>query len=346
MTQKQLETMGPYDRIVLLGGGTALRKLCLWAKDNGYTVGVITSSRHAVELNDSEDLATFLKKNGISFLVTDTIETPEVKEFLSLYRGAGTFFLSLGAAWIFKKAVIEKYFDGNLFNAHGTRLPQNRGGGGFSWQILTGNRFGFCLIHRIDEGVDTGDVLVFDEFLYPASCRIPEDYMKVYESKTFLFITELLQHTRHKEIIIAPLRQAHYLSTYWPRLHTPTNAWIDWGLDAEEIERFICAFDSPYPGAQAFVNGRKVAIKSASLNFQDGSFHPYQSGIIYRKGKSWICVCAGRGGLIIERVVDEQGIDVLDSLNVGERFYTPVAMLEQSASRVAYTPKGLQGGLM
>ena len=56
-------------------------------------------------------------------------------------------------------------------------------------------------------------------------------------------------------------------------------------MDSIDVERFICAFDEPYVGASTNLNGDIVRIKSVCLSQQDGFFHHFQSGLIYRKTK-------------------------------------------------------------
>jgi methionyl-tRNA formyltransferase len=333
-------SIGPCNKILLLGGGRLLRDLCVWSESNNHHVSVITSSRHAVEVINNETLESFLNKNNIPYLISDDIDNKEVEYFISDTQE--TFCLSLGAAWIFKTNVIEKYFQNRLFNLHGTRLPQNRGGGGFSWQVMTANRFGFCVLHLVDGGVDSGDIILFDEFLYPAACRIPIDYENLYVEKNFVFLTNLLNHITLKEKHVKPIAQSEYFSTHWPRLHTLTNSWIDWSMEVNDLERFICAFDDPYSGAQTYINGKNVHLKRVSLNFQDGVFHSYQSGLVYRKTKSWICVCVKGAALIIESVIDENDINMLDLIKVGDRFLTPIEELEGGKKRVIYGPSGLK----
>ena len=47
----------------------------------------------------------------------------------------------------------------NLINFHGTRLPLDAGGGGFSWKIMREDRIDNQLVHLIDEGIDTATYL-------------------------------------------------------------------------------------------------------------------------------------------------------------------------------------------
>ncbi len=331
---------GPIEDIVLLGGGEFLRTLCQWAKSEGAPIKVVTSPRHADENLRGIRLIDFLVKENINHLVVDDISNASVKEFVG--SSENTFFLSLSAAWIFKPSVISDFFNNRLFNLHGTRLPQNRGGGGFSWQVLNGNRFGFCVLHRIDGGVDTGDIICFDEFLYPSTCRKPIDYEKIYREKNLDFVLGFIEKYRCDNFPLNPIRQSEYFSSYWPRLNTDINGWIDWSMEVSELDRFICAFDDPYSGAQTLLNGSTVRLKGAAINRQDGIFHSYQSGLVYRKGMNWLCVCAKDCSIIIEEVYDDDGNDIFDKVRVGDRFVTPIEKIESSKFRPIYTPSGLK----
>jgi methionyl-tRNA formyltransferase len=325
------------NRVLLLGGGNLLFRLAEWSKMKGFEVLVITSPRHAQEIVD--DLGVNLKDKvenaGIKIVVLDSIESDDAR--IAVGSVANTFAISIGAAWIFKKLTIDNLFQGKLFNLHGTRLPQNRGGGGFSWQIMMGNRFGFCLIHRVEEGIDTGDIMLAKEFLYPYSCRIPKDFISFYEKQNFIFVTSIIDAGLQINQL-KPISQPEYLSTYWPRLHTPSHGWIDWSWSVTELERFICAFDDPYSGAQTFLNGRLVRIKKVSANFQDGYSHPAQIGFIYRISKGWICVACKGGAIIIEELFGENGDSFLDKVQVGDALFTPFDFLEKKNMRVIYSP--------
>jgi methionyl-tRNA formyltransferase len=337
-------TVGPFRRLLLLGGGELLVDLAVWARQHGFDVGVITSPRHAADPlpGSREPLSAVLASKGIMMTVIEDIASEKAKRMI----GDGdnidsTFSLSLGAAWIFKKDFIDKHLGGLLFNLHGSRLPQNRGGGAFSWQILTGNRFGFCTLHLIEDGVDTGDIVAYEEFIYPGACRTPADYMKYYREKNIGFLTNLLSslHTQSKEFAL--VSQPEYLATYWPRLHSPDQAWIDWAWPAHQLERFVCAFDDPYCGAQTTWKGRTVRIKKAFASYQDGIFHPFQTGFVYRNNGMWLCVACDGGSVVIESVVDEHNNSVLPEIRVGDAFHTPTERLIQRTNRVFYTPRGL-----
>ena len=279
-----------------------------------------------------------LTEENIPFLIIKDIAADEVSDFLGDLKNA--FCLSVGAAWIFKKETINSLFCGRLFNLHGTRLPQNRGGGGISWQIMMGNRLGFCQLHLVDGGLDTGHIVKTEEFLYPPSCRIPKDYKDVYFRKNLDFVIDFIEKLRQGGIDIETTKQTEYFSSYFPRLNTRDHGWINWDDKVIELEKFICAFDEPYEGAKCFWNDQIVFIKKVCVDFQDQKFHPYQSGIIYRNNGKWLCVCAIGGSLIIEEIVDSDGKNLLLEIKVGDRLVTKSKNLDGRLKRVVYTPNG------
>ena len=186
ISKEPLINYGPIEGIVLLGGGALLRKICLWANSSDYPIKVVTAQRHADEVIDHQTLSEFLDHQRIEQLIVNNIADSSVKEFIG--NPTNLFCLSLGAAWIFNESIISSHFDNKLFNLHGTRLPQNRGGGGFSWQIMMGNRLGFCVLHHVDGGIDSGDIVAFDEFIFPPTARKPIDYMNIQIEKNLNFI--------------------------------------------------------------------------------------------------------------------------------------------------------------
>ena len=289
-------------------------------------------------LNNGSTLIDELQNSSVPYVVISDIGSSEAKEFLGDLSDA--FCLSLGAAWIFNQEIITGIFKDKLFNLHGTRLPQNRGGGGFSWQIMMGNRLGFCQLHLVDAGVDTGDLVRTEEFLYPANCRIPEDYIKVYFNENLDFVIDFIEEIRQQGIDIETTKQSEYFSSYWPRLSTSENGWIDWSGSIISLERFICAFDKPYEGCKTFLNSKKVCIRSVMCDFGDQSFHTFQSGIIYRKSSNWLMVATDGGSLIVQEVMDESGANIIQDVRVGDRFVTPSSYLEGRYGRVVYTPQG------
>ena len=207
---------------------------------------------------------------------------------------------------------------------------------------MNGNRLGFCILHKVEAGVDDGHILAFKEFIYPPECRTPKDYMDFQESKYLVFLEKIFIEAFGTGIKLRYIEQLEYLSTYWPRLHTPTQGWINWSWEASEIERFICAFDTPYSGAQTIWNEQIVHLKNVVADYNEGPFHPFQTGLILRNNKQWLVVSTRLGCILIQSAVNSKGENVISNMRPGDRLVTPQDRLEESFQRIIYNSEGKQ----
>lgn len=329
---------GKIHKVLLLGGGRLLALAACRIRERGLEVYVLTSTRRYEEAcGDKLTLESFLKKNGIGHLVTTDCACEEAVSQIT----KETLGISMGAPWLFKSAFIER-FAGRLLNCHGSRLPMDRGGGGFSWRIMRRDIMGACLLHIVDTGIDTGPIVKYEEFTYPPSCRRPIDYYDYSLEKNLLFLEKFFDEVS-SENDFQPISQQESFSTYFPRLATDINGMIDWSWRARDIEAFICAFDDPYKGASTYLDKEKVRLKDCFLIAGEGDFHPYQSGIIYRISSNGVYVAAQGGGLLIKRIENEDCACINDRIKVGDRFFTPTSDLDRAKGvRAAYTPEGLK----
>ena len=69
-----------------------------------------------------------------------------------------TLVISIGSPFIIKEKFLKK-FSNKVINFHASPLPQFRGGGGFSWRILSNDRNGGITFHLIDKSLDTGAII-------------------------------------------------------------------------------------------------------------------------------------------------------------------------------------------
>ena len=329
---------GKIDKFVLLGGGALIYYFARLLKNKGLKCFTIVSSRHAIEkIEKNTNLETLLKKNS-NFNKLDSLNSRIIQKIIGSSKN--TLFVSFGAPWIFSNDLIKNVFNNKLINSHNTRLPYDRGGGGFSWRILNQDKFGICLLHMInDDKIDKGEILMHEEFLFPYHCKKPIDFQnyQIEREKVFLnkFINEII---KNKNFNLT--NQPSYLSSYKPRLSSEDNGWIDWNNDINELFSFICAFDDPYVGSSTLYNDKLVRIKSVNFTKSEKRFHPYEYGLVYRRSDNWIVVACKSGSLIIEEVINTRGKNIIDKIKTGDRFITPNKNLDAAKKRIFYTPKG------
>ncbi len=337
-TLKKAATGTGVRRVILLGGGTLYARLLSFCAKNGFETLALTSKRHLEgAASDGRTLREFLQREEINHRSLSSLEEQPLKKLVgNMDRSVA---ITLGAPWEINSGLIEKVFAGRIFNCHGTRLPTYRGGAMYSWNILKGNRLGLCLLQKLNES-DTGEIIRYEEFVYPASCRVPLDYEAVYAEKNAEFLGRFLLESRKGPLPSVVVGQPEYLSTFYPRLNTNLNGWIKWDWTLEEVERFICAFDEPYPGAQTTIGGKPVRIKEVVAQRNDGRNHPYQSGLVYRSNGRWLMVSCGDGELIVQKVLDDKGRNIIGNIRAGERFVTPLSRLESAKGNAHFSADG------
>jgi methionyl-tRNA formyltransferase len=324
-------------RYFLFGAGDLILHAAEWLKRNKRQTILICADRHLREpFGAHGSFANHLDAQGIEYrLSTD----PNTDDDLRSLIAPGCCGMSIGAAWIFKQPFID-LFDLGLYNLHYARLPHDRGGGGFSWKIMRGERRGGCAIHRISSKADAGPIVKYCEFTYPAATRITAEMAAFNAIRAKAMIEDFLDELAGGSAPQANAQPDHF-SMYWPRLDTDLHGFVDWTWKAAEIERFICAFDDPYKGCSSFVGDRRVRLKQAFTFVSDGGFHPFQAGVIYRKTASEVFIACHDAALIVHSVQDDAGENMLPSLRVGDRFHTPAEHLEKAkAARVYYHPGG------
>ena len=176
-------SIGPVKNVVLLGASPAcfpaIKALC---ERSGVRCIVITSPD---QRQASPDMP--------ADIVTDTLSSPECAQALNSALVPGEMIaLSFGARWIINKNMRDDLFRGLVLNAHGARLPNDRGGGGFSWRIMRGDRIGILLLHEMDDGIDTGPIVLSEEYIVPRQIQTPAEHEAHYFHELGRFVCGFL----------------------------------------------------------------------------------------------------------------------------------------------------------
>jgi methionyl-tRNA formyltransferase len=129
-------------------------------------------------------------------------------------------------------------------NVHASLLPKYRGAAPIAWAILKGEKVTGVTTMVMDEGMDTGDILL--------QAEIPigdEETCELLHDRLASFGARLLRETleKMKSGNIRPLPQDHSKATYAPPLKKE-DGHIVWKKEAKEIDRQVRGFN-PWPGA-------------------------------------------------------------------------------------------------
>jgi methionyl-tRNA formyltransferase len=135
-------------------------------------------------------------------------------------------------------------------NVHASLLPRWRGAAPIQRAILAGDEVTGVTIMQMDQGLDTGPMLLKREL------RIDrENAGQVTEELARLGALALLDWLASPS---APEPQPSEGATYAPKIDK-AEARIDWGQTAEQVERQIRAF-APAPGAWFEANGERIKL--------------------------------------------------------------------------------------
>jgi methionyl-tRNA formyltransferase len=145
------------------------------------------------------------------------------------------------------------------FNLHASLLPRYRGAAPIQWAIANGENETGVTTMKLDEGMDTGDILL-QEKVHIAS----EETAVELQARLAGIGANLLAHTIEllESNRLQPVRQDPHLATYAPLLKKEDGL-IHWdNMTAEEIYNRIRAFN-PWPGTYTLINHQSLRVWKA-----------------------------------------------------------------------------------
>jgi len=239
-----------------------------------------------------------VKELALKFGITP-YQPEKVKEglFLEAVKGlAPDLFVVVAFGQILPKPLLEIPKFGAV-NVHASLLPMYRGAAPIAWAILKGERKTGITTMLMDEGMDTGDILM--------QAEIPiekEDTGETLQGKLSSLGGRLLMETveRMKTTDLSPLPQDHSKATYAPPLKKEDGR-IDWKKPAEEIDLRVRAFN-PWPGA--FTGWENGLLKIYRVEVRKGASSA-EPGSVTWVGSDFIEVKTGDGSILIREVQPE-----------------------------------------
>lgn len=179
-------------------------------------------------------------------------------------------------------------------NVHASVLPRWRGAAPIQRSILAGDRQTGITIMQMDEGLDTGDMLLVrttpindDDTAQSLHDRLADIGAQALVDSLQLIIDDKLQ----------PKQQDEAQATYAAKLQK-SEAQIDWQQSAEQIQRQVRAFN-PWPVAQTMVDGGTLRIWNAQCVQEKSVLAP---GSVISESRTGIDIATGDGILRITQL--------------------------------------------
>jgi methionyl-tRNA formyltransferase len=221
-------------------------------------------------------------------------------------------------------------FKYGALNVHFSLLPKYRGAAPVNWAIVNGESETGVTIIQMDEGLDTGDILLSSKTAIEAK----DNAVELMERLSHLG-AETLSNALSDIEDLTRTKQDDSEASFAP-LMKKEDGLIDWKMSATDIERRVRGFQ-PFPTSYTFHNGSRLTIWVASVVGCSRSAD--EGAIIEAVGDSLVVACGDESALMIHEIQPEgkRRMATRDFLNgvklkVGNMFNSIRAELE-AASR-------------
>ena len=176
-------------------------------------------------------------------------------------------------------------------NVHASLLPAYRGAAPIQWAVINGDRESGVTIMRMNEGLDTGDMI--DKVVVP----LAEDetggslFEKLSHAGARLCV-KVLEDLEAGRAVCTP--QPEESTTAYAAMITKKMGEICWQRPAEEIEQLIRGLN-PWPSAYTYLDNKSLKLWKATVEKAEEETENAVPGQVIRADKNGLCICTGDG---------------------------------------------------
>ena len=174
-------------------------------------------------------------------------------------------------------------------NIHASLLPRWRGAAPIQRAIIAGDEKSGVTIMQVDEGLDTGDMLLMEETPITKDTTASDLHDRLSKMGAQMIVRALAG-------VVSPRAQPQYGATYAAKLDRNEGR-LDWSMPAAELERRVRALN-PWPGVWFEYAGMRLKVLAADVNKQSG-----EAGTVLN---SQFGIACGEGSLGVT-LVQKQG---------------------------------------
>lgn len=185
------------------------------------------------------------------------IREPECIEVLKKYDADVIVVIAFGQ--ILPKEVLEMTPYGCV-NVHASLLPKYRGAAPIQWAVINGEKVSGVTTMQMDEGLDTGDILLEKEIVLEDKETGGSLHDKIAKEGALLCVKTLEALEKGE---VTPKKQGESPTEY-ARMLDKSLGNIDWEAPAETIERLIRGLN-PWPGTYTDWDGKVMKIWKADV---------------------------------------------------------------------------------
>ena len=260
--------------------------------DNQYDVVAVVTQPDKPKGRSKELVFSPVKeeavKNNIQVLQPERARDEAFVEELRKYNA--DVFVVVAFGQLLPKSIIDMPRLGCI-NVHASLLPKYRGASPIQWAVIDGCEYSGVTTMKMDEGLDTGDILLVDKVKLDKKETGGSlfDRLSIVGAKLLIKTLEGLETGS-----IIPEKQNEAESSYVKMLKKSMGE-LDFTKSARQIECLIRGLN-PWPSAFTHLNGKMLKIWDADVDDSENDSAP---GTITEVGKDFIRVATGKGSLKI-----------------------------------------------
>ena len=274
------------------------------------------------------------KRLGIPFLTSADVNSREFMEQVSAY--APDLNVSMSFDQIFRPRLISAAPMG-FINCHAGALPFYRGRNILNWALINGASSFGVTVHYVDEGIDTGDIILQRHIAIADDDDYASLLTKAVEACAELLpeaMMLLMQGTAPR----IPQASIHPVGFYCG-IRQAGDEVVDWNSSSRELHNFVRALVSPGPGARTFHNGREISILATGI-IQDAPNYKDCPGRVVGCNAAGVVVKTADSTLLIKSmawVSDGAPMEpFIPRFPIGTRFgQDPIVTLRRLEQRIA-----------
>jgi len=225
------------------------------------------------------------QKTGIRVLQPEKVRD---QEFINELRTLAPSVIVVVAYGQILPSEIIKLPESGCINIHASLLPRYRGASPINRAIIDGETMTGITTMLMDEGMDTGPVLLQEEI----GIR-PDDTAGSLSDRLSHLGAHLIMKTLEElgKENVKPVPQSGE-SSYAPMMKK-TDGLIDWTKSASELSNFIRGMN-PWPGAYTFLEGERIKIIGIKTLDEAG-----EAGTIEKVSKDELVIGTGKGSISV-----------------------------------------------
>lgn len=231
------------------------------------------------------------EKHGIPVYQPKRIRNAECIEELKKYEADIMVVIAFGQ--ILPKEILELTPYGCV-NVHASLLPKYRGAAPIQWAVINGETVSGVTTMQMDEGLDTGDMLLKTEVALEPKETGESLHDKLAAAGAALCVETLKGLEEHT---IVPEKQGDSPTAYAKMLDKKMGE-IDWTQDAKAIEQLIRGLNS-WPSAYTQWDGKVMKIWAADVTDTASGKEP---GTVVKVTKEGFEVQTGKGSLLVQEL--------------------------------------------